>query len=144
MSKKYYLAGPMTGVPFFNVPLFDEVTAHLRAAGMDIISPAELDSDELREIAMRSPTGQLGPNDKIAGASWGDLLARDVRIVADQIDGIIFLPRWWKSRGAKLEAFVGVLCSKEFHAFDPETKELKRLDRQWVLAKIQFNMATGE
>ncbi|KKL43628.1 hypothetical protein LCGC14_2366920, partial [marine sediment metagenome] len=32
-SLKYYLAGPMSGYPQFNIPLFDQVTAVLRADG---------------------------------------------------------------------------------------------------------------
>lgn len=111
---KYYLAGPMTGIPQFNFPAFDEAAARLRRYGFEVISPHEQDSPAVQEAARNSPDGKLDSNDRIAGESWGQILARDVRLVADDVDGIVFLPGWEKSRGARLEAFVGLLCSKQF------------------------------
>lgn len=109
-EKPYYLAGPMTGYPQFNFPLFHSAAAALRAGGFDIISPAEQDSPAVQAAAIASKTGALDANGQIAGETWGEILARDVRIVADQIQGIIFLPDWPKSRGARLEAYVALLC----------------------------------
>jgi hypothetical protein len=110
---KFYLAGPMTGYPKFNFPLFDAAAKMLRDQGYDIVSPAELDSPELREIALQSEHGTPGEHEA-AGHTWGDLLARDVKIIADSCQGIALLPHWEKSRGARLEAFVGVLRNLEF------------------------------
>jgi hypothetical protein len=104
----------MTGLPQFNFPLFHSAAAKLRAAGFNIISPAELDSPQVQAEAMASTTGQLDAAGKIAGETWGQILARDVQIVADQVQGIIFLPGWSKSRGAQLEAFTGLLCGHKF------------------------------
>ena len=109
-SAPYYLAGPMSGIPQFNFPLFYSAAATLRAAGYTIISPAELDDAEDKGAAMASPDGSMATITK----TWGDFLARDVKIVADQVQGIIFLPGWSKSRGAKLEAFTGLLCGHTF------------------------------
>lgn len=109
MSKRYYLSGPMTGYPQFNFPLFHEVAAKLRAAGYTIISPAEIDSDAVKGAALKSKDGSLDAQGKIAGETWGEILSRDVKLVADEIDGIIFLPGWQKSRGALLEATTGLL-----------------------------------
>lgn len=94
-----YLAGPMSGKPQCNFPLFDEAAAALRNAGLSIISPAELDDPIDREIALR---------DGVPRKSWGDFLARDVKIIADQTVGIIFLPEWSSSLGAKLEAYTAL------------------------------------
>lgn len=110
---KYYLAGPMTGVPQFNFPLFHSAAAALRANGYDIISPAETDSPSVQKAAMASPDGKL-QGKEIAGETWGEILAKDVILVADQVDGIVFLPDWERSRGARLEAFVGLLTGKDF------------------------------
>jgi hypothetical protein len=114
---KWYLAGPMSGIPQFNFPAFIDAAVALRARGYEIVSPAELDSSEVQVAAMASPTGELDAEAKIAGETWGQILARDVQIVSDEVQGIIFLPNWQKSRGARLEAFVGLLCGHQFSEF---------------------------
>jgi hypothetical protein len=110
MSIKYYLAGPMSGIPQFNFPMFFRVGKRLREMGYDIVSPAEIDCKEDGDAALKSKDG----DPKEASRSWGDFLARDVKLLADGgITGIIFLPGWETSSGAKLEATVGLL--KKFH-----------------------------
>jgi hypothetical protein len=109
---RYYIAGPMTGIPQFNFPLFHAAAAALRAAGHEIVSPAEQDSPAVQVAAMASTDGALDADGKVAGETWGDILAKDVKLVADGIDGIIFLPDWHLSRGARLEAFVALLSGK--------------------------------
>lgn len=112
--KPLYLAGPMTGIPRFNFPAFEEATQRLRAAGHLITSPHENDTPAVQAAAWASPDGKLDANHQIAGETWGDILARDVKLVADCVRGIVFLPGWSKSRGARLEAFVGLLTGKDF------------------------------
>jgi hypothetical protein len=104
----------MTGYPQFNFPLFHMASAKLRAAGFAIISPAEMDSPAVQTAAIASADGKLDAQGKIAGETWGEILARDVRIVADQVQGLIFLPKWFDSKGAKLEAFTALLCGHKF------------------------------
>lgn len=125
---KYYLAGPMTGIPQFNFPAFTDAAAKLRGRGLEIISPAELDDPKTRDDALASPDGKL-IDGKSSGQTWGEFLARDVRIVADQVKGIIFLPGWEDSKGAKLEAYVGILCKHEFLLYlgDGRTESLDPL-----------------
>ena len=113
-DKPFYLAGPMSGIPQFNFPLFYRATADLRAAGYNIISPAELDAQHgVDTQAMASKDGDASKLTQ----TWGDLLARDVKIVSDVAQGVIFLPNWWTSRGAKLEAFVALLNSHKFGVY---------------------------
>lgn len=109
---KWYLAGPMSNIPQFNIPAFDEAASELRSKGYDVLSPAELDSPEVREAALKSETGARGDVESIE--TWGDMLARDVKIISDDVGGIIFLPDWYKSQGARLEAYVGVITGKKF------------------------------
>jgi hypothetical protein len=112
LSKVVYIAGPMTGLPQFNVPLFDRQAARLRAIGYTVVSPAELDSQPVRDYALKSIDGKLDQHNKIEGETWGDMLARDVKVISDQVDAICVLPNWYKSRGARLETFVALLCDK--------------------------------
>jgi Domain of unknown function (DUF4406) len=107
---KAYLAGPMSGYPQFNFPAFFDAAKQLRAAGFEIVSPAEIDNEDDKGAALTSsdgdPTNRVAMNDK----TWGDFLARDVKLIADSgINAIVFLPDWFKSRGARLEATVGLL-----------------------------------
>lgn len=108
---KVYVAGPMTGFPQFNIPKFERQTRRLRAAGFEVVSPVERDSPAVQEAARASTDGKL-VDDKIAGETWGQILARDVIIVADEVQGIVALPGWEKSKGARLEIFVALLCKK--------------------------------
>jgi hypothetical protein len=109
---KLYIAGPMTGIPGFNYPAFDDAAADLRARGYEAVSPAEMDDPDVRAAALANPNGDLATFDADTGKTWGDLLARDVKLVADEVDGIAVLPGWERSRGARLETFVAKLCGK--------------------------------
>lgn len=128
-SKLWYLAGPMTNIPQFNFPQFEQVVKILRADGLTVISPHEQDTPEVQAEALASPDGKLSAEGKVGGLTWGQILAKDVELVADRIGGIIFLPDWHKSRGAKLEAFVGLLTGKVFGAYLPAGSYNPNLDR---------------
>lgn len=110
---RVYLAGPMTGIAQFNFPTFDHEAQKLRdVCGYEVISPAELDSPEHRAAALHSPDGEPTAYMEKTSDTWGQLLARDVRLIADDgIKAIFVLPGWSRSRGARLETFVGrALC----------------------------------
>lgn len=110
MGKKYYLAGPMSGIPDFNFPAFKEATQALRAQGYEIISPAEMDENE-GAVGMDTANGIPDP------VEYWRLLARDIQAIALECDGIIFLPNWHQSRGAKLEAQTGLLCRVKMYYY---------------------------
>lgn len=124
MTDTFYLGGPMTGIPQFNFPAFDRAAERLRRHGYTIISPAELDNKETRESAMNSPDGAPGSGAH-NGETWGDFLARDVKLIADKVDGAIFLNDWFKSKGARLEALVCTLKGKPVFRYSPDAPGLK-------------------
>lgn len=106
---KIYLAGPMSGIPQFNFPTFDAAAKDLREKGWDVVSPAELDNPATRKSALESPDGAPGSGSH-EGETWGDFLARDVKLIADEgVQGIICLDGWMESKGARLETFIGRL-----------------------------------
>ena len=139
MSIRVYIAGPMSGLPNFNFPYFDRIAAKLRAIGYDVISPAELDDADFRGRVMAE--GITG-NEKILLGAWGDCLARDIKLIADGgIEGIVLLHNWQKSRGARLEAFVGLLCGRQFGLYQPSVLgSVMPVTDHWVMELIRDNM----
>ena len=116
MSNKWYLAGPMTGIPQFNIPAFDEAADTLRSQGIEIVSPAERDTYETRKAALESKTGQHDENFGTC-ETYGDMLARDMKIIADEVGGIVFLPGWHESRGARTEAYLALAFNRKFAVY---------------------------
>lgn len=114
---KIYIAGPMSGIPQFNIPAFDEAAVRLREAGYDAVSPAELDDPDTRVAALASVDGKMDKG-ALNGETWGDFLARDVKLVADEIDAIALLPGWEDSRGAQLELFVAKMCGLNYYRYE--------------------------
>ena len=112
-SLKYYLSGPMSSIEQHNIPAFDEAAAALRSQGFDIVSPAELDGGAFREVALRD-SPDVGAGATCLGHTWGDLLSRDVKMIADDCGGIIFLPKWTQSKGALTEAYIGLVTGCAF------------------------------
>jgi Domain of unknown function (DUF4406) len=98
----YYLAGPMTGLPAYNFPEFLRIGEKLRKAGMNIISPAELQDGEVRDIILACPDGRTP-----TGVHWTQYMAHDLVIVTmPTCIGGIFIPGWETSAGANLEGDV--------------------------------------
>lgn len=82
--KRIYLSGPMSGLPDDNFPAFFAQASQLRAAGYDVVNPAEIDN---------------------AGKSWEYCLRTDLREMCS-CDTIALMPGWEKSKGANLELHV--------------------------------------
>jgi hypothetical protein len=144
---KVYIAGPMTGIPQFNIPAFDAAAADLRLEGWDVVSPAELDDPAIRAISLASPDGAIATLES-HGQTHGDFLARDVKLIADDgIEAIVVLPGWEKSRGARHETFVaaalGGLPVYTYPSFVPVS--YLTLVRAWAgRDDIRFNHQFGE
>lgn len=78
---RWYLSGPMTGLPDFNRPAFHQAAAVVRAAGQTVWNPAAL-----------CPPG-LG---------WKAAMRIDL-VALKRAEGLILLPGWERSRGARIE-----------------------------------------
>jgi len=107
---KLYLSGPMSNYPQFNIPAFERAAESLRALGHEVIVPYELDNDDgVGGAARASENGDVAAFTALTGFTWGDLLARDIKLIADgKIEGIVVLPDWENSKGARLEAYIGL------------------------------------
>jgi len=80
---KLYVSGPMTGLPEFNYPAFDQAASELRRAGHEVCSPHEVEVQE----------------------TWEDYLRIDLRLLLG-CEAVATLPGWESSRGASLECHV--------------------------------------
>jgi hypothetical protein len=86
-----------------------------------------MDTPEEQKAAMASPDGNVATFTSKSGSTWGDILAKDVKLVSDVVDGIIAMPTWSRSRGAKLELFVATLCNKPVWLYFEEENFFHRL-----------------
>jgi hypothetical protein len=80
-----YIAGPMTGLPEFNYPAFNEAAAELRARNYAVENPAE--------------------NPPPVDGSWAGYMRMSVQQILS-VDAIATLPGWDTSRGASLEVYL--------------------------------------
>ena len=80
--KKIYLSGPMTGLPDLNFPAFNAAAAALRAKGLNVINPAEINIDGEK--------------------TWNACMRADIKALCD-CDEIALLPGWENSTGAHVE-----------------------------------------
>ena len=81
-----YLSGPMTGLPDYNRPAFNEVAEELRAQGKTVFNPAD-----------------IGPKENIMPRAW--YMRKDLEGLMKS-DSVYVLPGWDTSEGAKLEVAI--------------------------------------
>lgn len=112
MEHKWYLAGPMTGLPEFNFPAFEAAKLDLEKIGFDILSPHTIDHGEVP-----GERGKL-PYHVYLRAGFKMLL---------ECRGIIMLPDWTKSRGAVAEFNLAMSLGMDIMQYDPETGGLQVL-----------------
>lgn len=86
---RVYIAGPMTGLPELNYPVFRAAASHLRHMGYQVESPAEC---------------ELPPET----TSWNQFMRSGVTQLM-RCDAIVMLPGWEKSRGATAEHTIAKL-----------------------------------
>jgi len=98
MPRLCYIAGPMTGLPEFNAPAFDEKARELRASGAVVHNPAEI---------ARAHGLDLADPDCLARAGLGlEVLVRSDIAALAQCRELHLLPGWELSKGTALELVV--------------------------------------
>lgn len=104
-SGRIYIAGPMTGLPEFNFPAFNDMASILRGLGYHVENPAE--------------------HGVVDGAEWGDYLRYDIARLAT-CEALVLLPGWRHSRGALLEVHIAnalgiqIMFAEDFSRLDAE------------------------
>lgn len=99
---KFYLAGPMRGMPLRNFPAFLTAGAYLRTLGFDIVCPAQHDLE--RGVDMKNPNPDAAIDE--TGLGW------DFEQIT-KCAGIILLDGWENSVGAKAERLVAEMTGKQ-------------------------------
>jgi hypothetical protein len=97
---KIYLAGPMSGIPYFNAPAFKAAAAWWRAEGHRVVNPIEEDEKRLGEGWWVSYA--TGDESKVAGFDRRKVIAACCVSVCE-CDAIALLPGWQDSPGARAE-----------------------------------------
>jgi hypothetical protein len=83
---KLYLAGPMSGYPQHNWPIFREKAAELRAAGYEVIDASECN----------------GPYEDAVAKGYFECLKTDLRAMLT-CEAVALLTHWEESKGANIE-----------------------------------------
>ena len=113
-----YLAGPMRGLPGFNFPVFRQAAQDLRKRGLHVCSPHEADEVIYGEVF-----------DDLAGTD-AELLALKFNLPAALADccstilsplceGVVLLPGWERSTGARAEAHLAWAVGKHVRLYYP-------------------------
>ncbi len=100
--ERFYVAGPMRGIPFFNFPLFHEVTKQLRARGHMVFNPAERDNERYGRDSS-NPTGDLHQAEREHGFNLRVALGEDLEFICKNATALVGLEGWWNSPGACAE-----------------------------------------
>ena len=123
MKRKVYIAGPMTGKPQYNFPLFDYVARYLDDLGAEPVNPAEMDRQHDRFDGW----------DRSRLRTFKEYMQRDLPAVME-CDDIIMLPGWSMSPGATLELRVAKACGLQVyfwnegvgHGAGPDTVDARK------------------
>lgn len=102
-----YLSGPMTGIPEHNFPLFNAVAHKLRAANAIVYNPAEHFSGRVDL-----------PRAEYMAEDFRKLL--EVANADTPVKGIVLLPGWTGSKGARAEVVVAHELGLQFFAWQDE------------------------
>ena len=149
----FYVCGPMTGMKDFNFPLFDQVTALARSQGLSVISPAELDREHGIDPSVDP--------DSVERARRADpnliqtIVQRDTQVIVglerDKGDGLILLPGWEKSTGARAEVANAIWMELSFkrvvttwHGQVLRTPQIEDTDFGWVRLHLFYQTHEDE
>jgi hypothetical protein len=75
----------MSGLPELNFPAFHAAAATLRAKGLEVVNPAEINPD--------------------SSMPWEQCMKADIKALCD-CDALVMLPGWERSKGAHLEVHI--------------------------------------
>lgn len=106
LEKVLYVAGPMSGRPDLNYPMFNSTQARLEKVGFRVLNPADIDEQFRYIFSCQNADRRCGGDRcEVCGPDkrdWQWYMRKAIPMVC-QADGICVLPGWQESRGARLE-----------------------------------------
>lgn len=105
---RIYIAGPMSGIPYFNFPAFDDAEEILIHRGFQPFNPASNDRNLLGKPPLWIPTVADQTDNwtrwSIPNApSLRKMLSDDLNWICHQAEAIFMLKGWESSKGARTE-----------------------------------------
>lgn len=97
--KRLYIAGPMSGLKYFNAPAFMDAAFRLELVGYGVFNPAENDMSNGIELGKFDGTENLTDH----GFSLREVLKQDLSWICDNAEGIALLYGSEKSKGVAAE-----------------------------------------
>lgn len=137
---KWYIAGPMSGKPQFNIPGFLDARNDLIARGLaggmeDVIIPADALNAEEYALAMQSPDGAPGGHTK----PYNHCLADDIHLwLTSNTEAVLLLQDWHHSRGARIEVFIAVSLGMRVY-FRSRYNTISELSPGYILGLLNDN-----
>lgn len=96
---RIYISGAMRGIPQFNHPAFERAASALRGQGHEVFSPAEKNEREGYSFTDCDGTEDLAA----MGFDVRRALALDLGWICAEAEGVVVLPGWRSSLGARAE-----------------------------------------
>lgn len=107
MTRRIYIAGPMTSVEHYNAPAFDAAAFDWRQRGWAVVTPLQASS-----IVWQRHHGRAF-DPRADRCEYGDPLIREMFVEDVALllasDAIALLPGWEASRGARIELQLALL-----------------------------------
>lgn len=116
MTKRIYVAGPMTGYPEFNFPAFFSAEDKLRSQGWEVDNPA--DKEQEKELSIN---GSYKDGDAVKAIKEGFDFRKCYLWDLTKVvygDGIYMLKGWEQSPGARGEHAAAVAMKKHYPTYE--------------------------
>ena len=110
----YYLAGRMTGLPEYNYPTFRKAAFLLRARGLTVVSPHELEL-----VGIPNEDHHLLDPETL----WKTMMSAAM-VCLIRCNNIILMVGWSESKGARRELDSAMACGHRLWYYDPDTDNL--------------------
>lgn len=144
MTNKIYIAGPMTGIPQFNFPMFDTFRDLYKKMDYEVFSPADHDrallgrpmdwlpydqhqEDNWKRWSKNAVHDRTGQTEL---PSLREMLGADLQWICSEATHIAMTPGWEKSNGARAEHATAVALGLTIHYYPIASDMLKELRRE--------------